>query len=168
MTSINIIEFKKQINTLKKFNRVFFQIVIVGALFIGFCGYRYLNNYHFNLRKLKSISYVKVEKQQSVVKPEDKRRFDINFFERNIFIPYRDAPPPGNNNFTQEVIKFKNAIRVVGITLDEEYEVLIEYLEKKETVLLVRGESIAGATLIEINDKKMVFELGNNRIEIEP
>lgn len=165
-------QYTEQTKAFRKINRVLWAVIILGGLgVLGYARHLYQDDYRSNMEKLDSFNSARVhpslpetEKTAAVRQP-----FDLNFLnQRNIFTRYQVQDKKETRVSAKDAHKFKNSIRVVGITFDQDYEVLIEDLEKKETVLLTKGHSIAGATLVDISEKKLVFELDNNQIEIEP
>ncbi|MGE0267472.1 MAG: hypothetical protein AB7S78_03300 [Candidatus Omnitrophota bacterium] len=168
----DIRQYAEQTRAFRKVNRVLWVLIALGGLAVIIYGrHLYRTDFQSNMKKLDSINRVRFEPnrpeidQTVVVRPA----FDLNFLNRrNIFTRYRSDEKKETRVSTKDVHKFKSSIRVVGITFDKDYEVLIEDLDKKETVLLTKGNSIAGAKLIDISEKKLIFELDNNQIEIEP
>lgn len=160
---------RREAAALERINRVLFVLLIPAVAAVAWYGfYLYMHDYRTNMARLDKLGSARVAVRESAAISTTPQPLDISLINRrNIFVKYRDQEPVGPRVSTKDSHKFKSSIRVVGITYDKDYEVLIEDLEKKETVLLTKGKSIAGATLIEITDKKLVFELDNDRIELE-
>lgn len=154
---------------LRKINggqRILLIIAVPAVFYYGY--YLYQHEYRMQMAGLDKLGRARIEQKESAFTPLIPKTPDIAILDRrNIFKPFRNADGGEPRVSTKDAHKFKSSIRVVGITFDQDYEVLIEDLEKKETVLLTKGKTIAGATLVEISEKKLVFELDHNRIELE-
>lgn len=167
--AVEIRQNRQHTELLRKINLGLKVLVILTAPVVAYYGYYlYQREYRAHLDDLDKLGRGRIEQKESSFTPFIPRPFDIKFVDdRNIFKPVRNVDIGEARASTKDAHKFKSSIRVVGITFDQDYEVLIEDLDKKETVLLTKGKSIAGATLVEISEKKLVFELDHNRIELE-
>jgi hypothetical protein len=172
MTNDPIVEIRQNrqhTKLLRKINfglRVLVIVAVPAVVYYGY--YLYQHDYRVQMQGLDKLGQVRIELKESEVTPVVPEPGIIDIVKkRNIFTPVRDTGVDVGRPSTKDAHKFKSSIRVVGITFDQDYEVLIEDLDKKETVLLTKGKSIAGATLVEISEKKLVFELDHNRIELE-
>lgn len=154
---------------LRKINFVLKLLVIATAPAVVYYGYYlYQHEYRTQMEGLDKLGRDRIGAKESAAAPVPAQPFDNNIInKRNIFTRYQVKNEVDGRVPTKDAHKFKSSIRVVGITFDQDYEVLIEDLDKKETVLLTKGKTINGATLVEISEKKLVFELDHNRIELE-
>ncbi len=96
------------------------------------------------------------------------RAIDMAVFNRrDIFQPAGTAGTTSRSEL-KKLAQFKQAIRVVGITFDREYQAIVENIFTKETIFVQTGDEVMGARVSEIMDDRVIFEMDQEKIEIQP
>ena len=86
-------------------------------------------------------------------------------YEKEIIIPAEDKPTPVP---PEPEIDLSQNFRLVGIVIDDKPRVIIEDLEKQETLFLSAGDKLGEASLKEIQPERVIFSYRGQQVELLP
>ncbi|VAW12082.1 hypothetical protein MNBD_BACTEROID05-1003, partial [hydrothermal vent metagenome] len=90
--------------------------------------------------------------------------------KRDIFQSPWEKPKIQRENpvVTKSFDELNKKIKIVGVVLDQNPQVIVENFKSKETVFLVPGDEIEGATLEEVQESRAIFLYQGKRVELVP
>ena len=96
------------------------------------------------------------------------KTYDANsaISRRNIFKPYDGKNGMNLRSADNIANEFQRNIKILGISFDEDFEVILENQVTRETYFVRKGDKILGAEIIGIQDNYVVFNLKDNEIVV--
>lgn len=160
-------KFQAKIEKHRHINKMLVYLVVALTVFVLIYTVALLVRYgRFDIRKFQAS--VPAEKGQLSEPRQDDRPFDVEVFsQRDIFKP-SDMAGGTSRSELKKLAQFKQAIRVVGITFDQEYQAIVENIFTKEIMFVQKDDEVMGATVREIMDDRVIFQLDQEKIEIQP
>ncbi len=166
LNSDRIAGYSGRIKLLKEINRLL--LFVVGIIFIVTVSYGiYLANSYGKERinKLTTTSALKKRENILTVNIKPPLKYDLNFASRrNIFLPHKNRRAKPQRLTNKKIKKFEQAIRILGISFDKHYEVILENVHTNETHFLAVGDFILDSKIIDIHGDHVVFELDREEV----
>ncbi|MBF0479683.1 MAG: hypothetical protein HQL26_09400 [Candidatus Omnitrophica bacterium] len=157
------------VRVLKQFNWILVMVCLAGA---GLIGYRYfeLKSQTLVLPEIQTPHQkIKTEVKALVSEPSSPPRYVVG--EQDIFeSPWTKAPasassvPAANQAFSQ----LQQDYKIAGIVIDQEPQVIFLNAKTNETFFVSKGEMIAGATVKDIQENKVVMTYNGTEFEMNP
>lgn len=86
---------------------------------------------------------------------------------RNAFLaPWEQPKDDQSGEVISQAVDLSKELTLVGIVLDEEPKAIIESLKDKETYFLQVGETVNGATLMSIEEQKVILDFNGTKVEL--
>ncbi|HLF17938.1 MAG TPA: hypothetical protein VI749_03475 [Candidatus Omnitrophota bacterium] len=86
--------------------------------------------------------------------------------ERNIFLSKEEQMKNTEEVQSNVLAEIKNQIRIIGIVLDTQPQVIIERIKSGETEFVSKGQQIEGAVVSEILEDKVILTYQNIQLEL--
>lgn len=149
---------------------VFLSVGLAGYLAMGYFFFKKETIVVFNVDSEVSSEVIAGE-EISLPEPKPFEFYKQKIEQRDLFeIPWKKMKTTVNRPKLKPAptVDLSKQIKVVGIVLDADPTVIVEDLKTKQTFFLSQGESIKNALIEKIQEDKVIFKLGDDRIEMAP